>query len=170
MCDKSHTQDGTRRIPRRRSTLVFAPGERALAASDWFPVVAHRAVYSRALLGLPARSGSRQLCALRPQQEAPVLSLRARGTGGAGPAGGRQWPKARRGHARSGATLYGSTKGQTSRPCFGEKEETYMIAVRYQQCSIYERLAVNVMADYKELMWEGGLLKVDKFLEDQDLV
>jgi transposase, IS5 family len=45
-----------------------------------------------------------------------------------------------------------------------------MIAVRYQQCSIYEALAVNVMADYKELLWEGWLLKVDKFLEDQDLV
>ena len=45
-----------------------------------------------------------------------------------------------------------------------------MITVRYQQHTIYEPLAVNVMADYKELLWEGWLLKVDKFLEDEDLV
>jgi IS5 family transposase len=45
-----------------------------------------------------------------------------------------------------------------------------MITVRYQQRTIYEPLALNVMADYKELLWEGWLLKVDKFLEDGDLV
>lgn len=45
-----------------------------------------------------------------------------------------------------------------------------MITVRYQQRTIYEPLAVNVMADYQGLLWEGWLLKVDKFLEDQDLV
>ena len=45
-----------------------------------------------------------------------------------------------------------------------------MITVRYQQRSIYEPLAVNLMPDYKELLWEGWLLKVDKFLEDEDLV
>ncbi len=45
-----------------------------------------------------------------------------------------------------------------------------MITVRYQQRSIYEPLAVNCMSDYKELLWEGWLLKVDKFLEDEDLV
>jgi len=45
-----------------------------------------------------------------------------------------------------------------------------MIAVRYQQRTIYEPLAVNVMPDYNELLWEGWLLKVDKFLEDEDLV
>jgi transposase, IS5 family len=45
-----------------------------------------------------------------------------------------------------------------------------MITVRYQQHTIYESLAVNVMPDYKELLWEGWLLKVDKFLEDEDLV
>jgi IS5 family transposase len=45
-----------------------------------------------------------------------------------------------------------------------------MITVRYQQCSIYEPLAVHVMPDYKELLWEGWLLRVDKFLEDEDLV
>jgi hypothetical protein len=45
-----------------------------------------------------------------------------------------------------------------------------MIRVRYQQHTIYESLAVNVMPDYKELLWEGWLLKVDKFLEDEDLV
>jgi transposase, IS5 family len=45
-----------------------------------------------------------------------------------------------------------------------------MITVRYQQRSIYEPLAVSVMPDYQELLWEGWLLKVDKFLEDEDLV
>jgi len=45
-----------------------------------------------------------------------------------------------------------------------------MITVRYQQRTIYEPLAVNVMLDYQELLWEGWLLKVDKFLEDEDLV
>ena len=38
-----------------------------------------------------------------------------------------------------------------------------MITVRYQQRSIYEPLAVNLMPDYRELLWEGWLLKVDKF-------
>ena len=45
-----------------------------------------------------------------------------------------------------------------------------MITVRYQQRSIYEPLALNVMADYQELLWEAWLLKMDKFLEDEDLV
>jgi IS5 family transposase len=45
-----------------------------------------------------------------------------------------------------------------------------MITVRYQQRTIYEPLAVNLMPDYQELLWEGWLLKVDKFLEDGDLV
>lgn len=45
-----------------------------------------------------------------------------------------------------------------------------MITVRYQQRTIYEPLAVNLLPDYKELLWEGWLLKVDKFLEDEDLV
>jgi IS5 family transposase len=45
-----------------------------------------------------------------------------------------------------------------------------MITVRYQQRTIYEPLAVSVMPDYQELLWEGWLLKVDKFLEDEDLV
>lgn len=45
-----------------------------------------------------------------------------------------------------------------------------MIAVGYQQRTIYEPLAVNLMADYQELLWEDWLLKVDKFLEDEDLV
>ena len=45
-----------------------------------------------------------------------------------------------------------------------------MITVCYQQRTIYEPLAVNLMPDYKELLWEGWLLKVDKFLEDEDLV
>ncbi len=45
-----------------------------------------------------------------------------------------------------------------------------MITLRYQQRTIYEPLAVNCMPDYKELLWEGWLLKVDKFLEDEDLV
>jgi IS5 family transposase len=45
-----------------------------------------------------------------------------------------------------------------------------MITVRYQQRTIYEPLALNVMADYQELLWEGWLLKVDKFLGDEDLV
>jgi transposase, IS5 family len=45
-----------------------------------------------------------------------------------------------------------------------------MITVRYQQRTIYEPLAVNLVPDYKELLWEEWLLKVDKFLEDEDLV
>jgi IS5 family transposase len=45
-----------------------------------------------------------------------------------------------------------------------------MITVRYQQRTIYEPLAVNLLPDYRELLWEGWLLKVDKFLEDEDLV
>lgn len=45
-----------------------------------------------------------------------------------------------------------------------------MITIRYQQRTIYEPLAVNLMPDYQELLWEGWLLKVDKFLEDEDLV
>jgi len=45
-----------------------------------------------------------------------------------------------------------------------------MITVRYRQRTIYEPLAVNLMPDYKELLWEGWLLKVDKLLEDEDLV
>lgn len=45
-----------------------------------------------------------------------------------------------------------------------------MITVRYQQGSIYEPLAVNLMSDYQELLWEGWLLAVDKLLEDEDLV
>ena len=36
-----------------------------------------------------------------------------------------------------------------------------MITARYQQRSIYEPLAVNCMADYKELLWEGWLLKLE---------
>ena len=30
-----------------------------------------------------------------------------------------------------------------------------MITVRYRQRTIYEPLAVNLMPDYKELLWEG---------------
>jgi len=47
MCDKAHKHHEIHRIPRKRSTLVFAPGERALAAGGWLPIVAHRAVYSK---------------------------------------------------------------------------------------------------------------------------
>ena len=45
-----------------------------------------------------------------------------------------------------------------------------MITVGYRQRTIYEPLAVNVIPDYKDLLWAGWLLKVDKFLEDEDLV
>jgi IS5 family transposase len=45
-----------------------------------------------------------------------------------------------------------------------------MITVRYQQRTIYEPLALNVMADYKELCWERWLLEVDGLLEDEELV
>ena len=45
-----------------------------------------------------------------------------------------------------------------------------MIAARRQQRTIYEPLASNLMADYKELLWERWLLEVDKLLEDEDLV
>jgi len=44
-----------------------------------------------------------------------------------------------------------------------------MITVRYQQRSIYEPLAVNCMPDYKELLWEGWLVAVDKLLGDEAL-
>src|SRR5215468_12709873 len=167
MCDKAHKHHENQRIPPRRSTLVFAPGQRALAACGWLPIVTHRAMYSRALLGLPERGGPRQLCALRPQTKSAFFCLRARGVGSAGAGGGKQRPQARRAPARSGAALYRSSKGEASGWGFGEKEESPMITVRYQQCSIYEPLAVHVMPDYKELLWEGWLLKVDKFLEDE---
>lgn len=45
-----------------------------------------------------------------------------------------------------------------------------MITVRYQQRTIYEPLALNVMSDYKELCWERWLLAVDELLEDENLV
>ena len=51
-----------------------------------------------------------------------------------------------------------------------EKEENEMITVRYQQRTISEPLAVHVMPDYMELLWEGWLLKVDKFFEDEAFV
>jgi hypothetical protein len=47
MCYKAHKQYATDRISRGRSTLVFARVKRALAASVWLSIVAHRAVYSR---------------------------------------------------------------------------------------------------------------------------
>src|SRR5919106_1981413 len=170
MCDRTHRQYEIHRIYPRRSTLVFAPGERALAASGWLAIVAHRAVYSRKLLGVRARRGPRQLCVLRAQRKRTFLCLRAPGIGSAGPTGGGQRPKARKADARSWATLYRSFKGETSSRGFWEKEASEMITVRYQQRSIYEPLAVNLMPDYQELLWEGWLLKVDKFLEDEDLL
>ena len=45
-----------------------------------------------------------------------------------------------------------------------------MITVGYRQRTIYDRLAVNLMPDYKELFWERWLIAVDKLLEDEDLV
>src|SRR5438046_1453318 len=81
MCDKTNKHYETDRIPRRRSTLVFAPGERALAARGWLPIVAHGAVHSRELLGVPARRGPRELCSVRAQKKPTVLCLRARGIG-----------------------------------------------------------------------------------------
>jgi len=45
-----------------------------------------------------------------------------------------------------------------------------MITVRYEQRTIYEPLAINLLPDYQDLLWEGWLLKVDKFLEDEALV
>jgi IS5 family transposase len=45
-----------------------------------------------------------------------------------------------------------------------------MITVRYQQRTIYESLAVNLMPDYQGLLWEGWLLAVDQLLEDEELV
>ena len=169
MCDIAHEHNESR-IPRRHSTLVCAPGERALASSGRLPIVAHRAVYSRELLGLPARRGPRQLCLVRPQKKSAVLCLRSRGIGAAGSNGCGQRPKAPEAHKRSGATIYRSFKGAKGSQGFCAKEESKMITVRYQQRTIYEPLAVNCMPDYKELLWEGWLLKVDKFLEDEDLV
>jgi len=45
-----------------------------------------------------------------------------------------------------------------------------VITVRYQQCTIYEPLAANIMADYNELLWEEWLLKVNKFMDDAELL
>jgi hypothetical protein len=39
-----------------------------------------------------------------------------------------------------------------------------MITVGYPQRTIYEPLALNVMADYKELCWERWLLAVNELL------
>src|SRR5918994_6027962 len=127
MCDKTHRQYEIHRISPRRSTLVFAPGERALAASGWLAVVAHRAVYSRGLLGVRARRGPRQLCLVRPQSQQTFLCLRAPRIGSAGPAGCEQRPQARKAHERSGATLYRSFKGETDSRGFREKEQSEMI-------------------------------------------
>jgi hypothetical protein len=133
MCDKTHSHYEARRIPRRRPTLVFAPGERTVAAGGRLAVVAHRAVYSRELLGLPARRGPRELCPVRAQQKPTLLGLRATGISSAGPTGGEQRSKARGSHARSWATVYRRPKGATSSPGFCGKEESEMITVRYQQ-------------------------------------
>jgi IS5 family transposase len=45
-----------------------------------------------------------------------------------------------------------------------------MITVGYPQRTIYEPLALNVMADYKELCWERWLLAVNELLADEELV
>lgn len=45
-----------------------------------------------------------------------------------------------------------------------------MITARYQQRTIYEPLAISLMPDYKELLWEGWLLEVDQLLEDESLL
>ena len=130
----------------------------------------HRAVHSRALFGVRARSGPRQLCVVWAQSKPTVLCLRSRGIGSVGPASCGQRPQTSEAHARSGATVYGSSKGATGWRDYGEEEESKMITVCYRQRTLYEPLAVNLMADYKELLWEGWLLKVDKLLEDEDLV
>src|SRR5262249_3031097 len=65
MCDKTHKHHEIHRIPRRCPTLVFTPGQRAVAVGDRFPIVAYRAMYSRELLSLPAWRGPCQLCLVR---------------------------------------------------------------------------------------------------------
>ena len=45
-----------------------------------------------------------------------------------------------------------------------------MIQARNPQRSIYEELARNLMPDYRELIWEDWMRKVDALLEDDDLV
>ena len=145
MCDKAHNHHETHRISRRHPTLVFAPGERALAPSRRLTIVAHRAVYSRKLLSLPAWRGPRQLRLVRPQRKRTFLGLRAAGIGSAGPTGGGQRPQAQQTHARSGATVYRSSQGAAGSRGFCAKEESEMITVGYRQRTIYERLAVNLM-------------------------
>ena len=75
MCDRTHKHDETERISRRRSTLVFAPGERALAAGGWLSIVTHGAVHSRELLGVPARRGPRASYALYGRKKSGRFSV-----------------------------------------------------------------------------------------------
>src|SRR5262249_5178910 len=171
MCDKTHKHHEIHRIPRRCPTLVFTPGQRAVAVGDRFPIVAHRAMYSRELLGLPAWSGPCQLCLVRTPKKPTFLGLRSPGNASASSTGSGQRAEASEADRRTGTTLYRSPQGETRGGWeFREKEAREMITVRYQQRTIYEPLALNVMADYKELYWERWLLEVDGLLEDEELV
>jgi IS5 family transposase len=45
-----------------------------------------------------------------------------------------------------------------------------MIELRYRQQTLYEQALVNFMPDYKKLLWEAGMLKVDELLAKDELV
>src|SRR5215467_7391297 len=105
------------------------------------------------------------------QKKPTLLGLRSPGNGSASSTGCRQRAEASEADRRSGTALYRSPQGTTTGGWeFREKEAREMITVRYQQRTIYEPLALNVMADYKELCWERWLLEVDGLLEDEQLV
>ena len=45
-----------------------------------------------------------------------------------------------------------------------------MIEPRYRQQTLYEQALVNFMPDYKKLLWEAWMLKVDELLAKDELV
>jgi IS5 family transposase len=45
-----------------------------------------------------------------------------------------------------------------------------MIEPRYRRQTLYEQAVMSFMPDYKKLLWEGWMLKVDEVLENDELV
>src|SRR5262245_32568604 len=141
MCDKTHKHHEIHRIPRRCPTLVFTPGQRAVAIGDRFPIVAYRAMYSRELLSLPAWKGPCQLCLVRTPKKPTFLGLRSPGTGSAGSTACGQRADASQVDRRSGTALYRSPQEATGGWWFLEKAARARARVAFQHRTIYEPLA-----------------------------
>src|SRR5262249_62189194 len=111
-----------------------------------------------------------QLCLVRTPKKPTFLGLRSPGNGSASSTGCGQRAEASEADGRSGTTLYRSPQGTTTGGWeFREKEAREMITVRYQQRTIYEPLALNVMADCKGVCWEVWVLVRDWFVEDEEM-